>query len=118
MPIETPAGLPPIGLGLAVIRGTPTPVVDGAWLFGNRSGRRERFVLIRLGKGTAALAVDDVIGIGSVGTATTEPLPPLLGDGHALAALQALDGGLAFFVHAARIVPDDVLTAIALNGCA
>jgi purine-binding chemotaxis protein CheW len=111
--IEPLAGVPPLLLGLSVIRGEPTPVVDGAWLFGECAPRCGRFVLIRVGPRMVALAAEEIAGIRSVQKSTSDAFPPLIGDAHAMSALKALDHELAFFVDTARVVPDDVLQSLA-----
>lgn len=118
LPIESIAGAPAMVCGLSIIRGVPTPVVDAALLFGNAPGRRERLVTLRVGRRIVALAAQAVIGAWTVPEDELAALPPLLGDAGAVAALKPLDQDLVFFLHAARIVPDDVLDRCAATGAA
>jgi purine-binding chemotaxis protein CheW len=109
LPIETVEGCPPIVRGVSVIRGTPTPVIDAALLFDGQHGRCERFVTVRTGKRTIALATQAVLGIWETADGELHDLPPLLGDVDAIAGLKTLDQQLVFLLQTARIIPDDVL---------
>jgi purine-binding chemotaxis protein CheW len=118
LPIESLAGAPPMVCGLAIVRGVPTPVVDAALLFGTEPGRRDRMVTVRVGRRIVALAAEAVVGIRMVPAEALAALPPLLSDAGAVAALKPLDQDLVFFLHAARIVPDDVLDRCSAAGVA
>jgi purine-binding chemotaxis protein CheW len=78
LPIEAVAGLPSFVLGVSVIRGVPTPVVDLAALLEGASGAPGRFVTLRLGDRSAALAVLGVAGVRSLDPGQLSSLPPLL----------------------------------------
>jgi purine-binding chemotaxis protein CheW len=111
--IEPVAGSPPCVRGLAIIRGTPTPVVDVALLFGGPAGPSQRLVTVRTGLRTIALAVDRVLGVRSFEVnGTAEPLPPLLREvaTEMVSAIGRLDAELELFLGAARVVPDALLT--------
>jgi purine-binding chemotaxis protein CheW len=112
LPIETVAGCPPIVRGVSVIRGTPTPVIDAALLFDVQHGQCERLVTVRTGKRTIALATQAVVGIFEAADGELNDLPPLLGNVEAIAGLKTLDQQLVFLLHAARIIPDDVLVRL------
>lgn len=116
LPIETVAGCPPIVRGVSVIRGTPTPVIDAAFLFDGQPGHCERLVTVRTGKRTIALATQAVVGIWAMADGELDDLPPLLGDAEAIAGLQTLDQQLVFLLHAARIIPDDALVRLESAG--
>ena len=118
LPIEPLAGAPPMVSGLAVVRGAPTPVVDVAFLFATVPGERERLITVRVGRRTVALAAQAVIGMRTVRADELAALPPLLSDVGAVAALKSLDQALVFFLHAARVVPDDVLDRCLAEGAA
>jgi purine-binding chemotaxis protein CheW len=112
LPIATVAGCPPIVLGVSVIRGAPTPVIDTALLFEVPHGQCERLVTVRTGKRTIALATEAVVGICETADGELDDLPPLLGNVEAIASLKTLDQQLVFLLHAARIVPDDILARL------
>lgn len=104
------AGAPPFVRGLAVIRGTPLPVVDlGALLFGSEPASPTRFVTLRLGPRGVALALEAVLGVRDLpGTLTS--LPPLLSgaSAEAISAIGRLDEQLLLLLNAARLVPDSL----------
>ncbi len=110
LPIEPVAGAPPYVRGLCTVRGAPVPIVDIALLHGNQEGIAERLVTIRTGSRTTGLAVAAVDGIRSFGPEAFNLLPPLLQGAPtaAIAAIGILDAELLFFLHAARMVPDDL----------
>jgi purine-binding chemotaxis protein CheW len=116
LPIEQVAGCPPIVCGVSVIRGAPTPVIDAALLFDGEPGQRERLVTVRTGKRTIALATQAVVGVWQMADDELGDLPPLLGDGEAIAGLTTLDQQLVFLLRAARIIPDDILDQLNAAG--
>ncbi len=102
--------------GVAIVRGEPVPVVDLAVLLGEVAappGPAARFVTVRAGERTAALAVSAVRGVSTLDLAELRHLP-LLADayGGALDALRARDGDLLLVLGAARLVPDEALAAV------
>jgi purine-binding chemotaxis protein CheW len=108
--VQALAGAPRFVLGLTVIRGVPTPVVDARRL---RAGPDEaapppprRLLRLRLGSRGAALAVDEVIGLRTVDAAGRDALPPLLGAvaGEAVEAIAQLDGELLLVLQASHLV--------------
>jgi purine-binding chemotaxis protein CheW len=125
LPIEPLLGAPPFVLGLAIIRGFPTPVVDAGSLVGPAtsptpilSPSPARFVLLKLDERTAALAVDAVLDVCSLPSETLSNIPPLLlgGDAQLVSVMGALDGKLLLVLEAARLVPDSVWIAITTQG--
>jgi purine-binding chemotaxis protein CheW len=121
LPIEPLMGTPPFVLGLAIIRGFPTPVVDAGSLVGPStqlspilSPSPARFVSLKLGERTAALAVDAVLDVCSLPSETLSNIPPLLlaGDAQLVSVMGALDSKLLLVLEAARLVPDSVWIAI------
>jgi purine-binding chemotaxis protein CheW len=125
LPIEPVMGTPPFVLGLAIIRGFPTPVVDAGSLVGPStspspilSQAPARFVSLKLGERTAALAVDAVLDVCSLPSETLSNMPPLLlGGGAQLASvIGALDSKLLLVLEAARLVPDSVWIEIETQG--
>ncbi len=107
LPLERIQGMPPFVDGVSIIRGVAVPVVDLARLLGSENAsRRCRFVVVRVHERRVALAVDLVMGIGSVpGSAAV--LPPLLGDANAefVAAIGALDARLLVILESGLILP-------------
>jgi purine-binding chemotaxis protein CheW len=125
LPIEPLMGTPPFVLGLAIIRGFPTPVVDAGSLVGPStspspilSPSPARFVSLKLDERTAALAVDAVLDICSLPSETLSNIPPLLlgGDAQLVSVMGALDSKLLLVLEAARLVPDSVWIAIKTQG--
>lgn len=122
LPVEPLAGAPPFVLGLAIVRGAPTPVVDANRLLGASAGSSTpilspspaRFVSLKLGQRTAALAVDAVLDIRLLPAGMLASIPPLLQDADAalVSLIGALDTKLLLVLEAARLVPDSVWTAI------
>jgi hypothetical protein len=64
VPVVPMAGAPPFVRGVCVIRGVPTPVVDTAALVGAGGRGLACFVIVKGGRYPAALAVDEVLGVG------------------------------------------------------
>jgi purine-binding chemotaxis protein CheW len=126
LPIEPLAGTPPFVLGLAIVRGFPTPVIDAARLLSPSalpfspiaSPSLSRFVSLKLGDRTAALAVDAVLDVRPLAAGILVDIPPLLrGAGEELVAVVgALDTRLLLVLEAARLVPDSVWSAINATG--
>src|SRR5688572_23698801 len=63
LPLESLAGAPPFVLGAALIRGLPVAVLDLGALLAGTPARAERWVTLRVGERSVALAVDAVVGI-------------------------------------------------------
>jgi purine-binding chemotaxis protein CheW len=126
LPIEPLSGSPPFVLGLAIIRGLPTPVIDAGSLLGlstspfatSAAPSPARFVSLRLGDRTAALAVDAVLDVRSLGAGIPAEIPPLLREAAAglVSAIGSLDTKLLLVLEAARLVPDSIWGAIDVPG--
>jgi len=126
LPVEPLLGAPSFVLGLATIRGSPTPVVDVGRLLGpsasgftpGLSPTSARFVSLELGERTAALAVDAVLDVRSVSSQILANIPPLLREAGASVAsvVGALDTRLLLVLEAARLVPDSVWRAVETSG--
>jgi purine-binding chemotaxis protein CheW len=126
LPIEPLTGTPPFVLGFAIIRGFPAPVVDAGLLLGSSespsvpvvSPSPARFVSLRLGERTAALAVDAVLDVRTLSAETLSNIPPLLRGGGAelVSVIGALDAKLLLVLEAAHLVPDSVWSAITAPG--
>lgn len=116
LPIEGLADVAPFVLGVSVIRGTPTPVVDVAALLDQRRCQRpSRFVLIRVGERRVALAVASVLGVRPLQGDTLHALPPLLRNAsdQTLSALGTLDAHLLSVLGAGYLLPPSVWEALA-----
>lgn len=119
LPIGPLDGMPSFVLGLAIIRGMPTPVIDAGRLLGVISSpSAQRFVLLKLGERRAALAVDAVLDVRSVPPGTLADIPPLLRDTKSdhVSAIGALDQELLVVLEAARLVPESVWHAMSASG--
>jgi purine-binding chemotaxis protein CheW len=125
LPIEPLMGTPPFVLGLAIIRGIPTPVVNAGSLVGPStspspilSPSPARFVSLKLDERTAALAVDAVLDVCLLPSETLSNIPPLLlgADAQLVSVVGALDSKLLLVLKAARLVPDSVWIAIEAQG--
>jgi len=122
LPVEPLAGAPPFVLGVTILRGAPTPVVDAGRLLDPSvpvdapfsPPAAARFVSVKLGERTAALAVDAVLDVRSLSTDTLRDIPPLLREAGAdrLSQVGALDAELLLVLEAARLVPDSVWSAL------
>jgi purine-binding chemotaxis protein CheW len=115
LPVEPLAAAPAFVLGLSLVRGKPTPVVDLARLVSGVAGSPTRFVVMRTGDRTVVLAVDGVIGVRSVAADRIQALPPLLGDADAdvVGAIGRLDAALFLVLQASRIMPHGFLDEVA-----
>jgi purine-binding chemotaxis protein CheW len=109
LPIESMSGAPQYVSGLCVIRGNPVAVVDANRLLGGGEVRPERFVTIRTGARTVALAVGRVLGTRKLSTASLHALPPLLrsAGGGVAAAMGTLDQELLLVLRSVNLVPED-----------
>lgn len=107
--IQEIVGAPAAVLGIAVIRGVPTVVVDASRLLGADPVAPERFVTVRLGARSIALAVDAVIGVRTLSSAQLHGLPPLLSGAVSIDALGTVDADLVVILRAAYLIPEDVL---------
>jgi purine-binding chemotaxis protein CheW len=116
LPIEPIAGAPTYVLGLSIIRSMPTPVVDAGRLLvsSDRVSNPTRFVLLKAGERPVALAVEAVVGVRAVPTASLPELPPLLRDASndLVQSVGTLDATLLVVLQSGRLVPDSVWPAI------
>jgi chemotaxis signal transduction protein len=114
LPCESLPGVPAFVRGAAIVRGTPTVVVDLRELLGEDSLRAPaRMLLLRTGGlRRIAVLVDEVLGVrDGRRLEAVEELPPLLGDAEdaGVRALARLDGRLLTVFRSGRFVSDDVL---------
>jgi purine-binding chemotaxis protein CheW len=103
---------PPI-LGMAIIRGVATPVLDGGLLLGRAPTAGGRFVTVRAGSRAVAIAVDEVVGVRTLTDGVLGELPPLArAAGDAFEQIGLLDGELLVVLRGTRIVPDAILASL------
>jgi purine-binding chemotaxis protein CheW len=115
LPIESVATAPDFVLGVALIRGVPTPVVDAGTLIGaEEPAAFTRFITLRSGDAGVALAVEQVLGVRDLPPASLKRLPPLLRDASVemLSALGALDAELLTMLKLARTLTDRIALAL------
>ena len=111
LPLLPLPGVEPCVLGMAVVRGSAVPVVDGRILLGAlRPERPGRFVLLSLGARRAVLAVDGVAGVVTLDLSSLDELPPLAGviAADVIAAIATLDASLLLVLRTACLVPEAV----------
>jgi purine-binding chemotaxis protein CheW len=112
LPLEPLTGAPPYVLGLAVIRGKATPVIDVAALLSGEPAapplHAGRFVTLRVAVRAIALSVDAIIALQAPGRAAFEALPPLWRGSRppAVAELATVDRELLLVLETARLLPD------------
>jgi len=105
-PLTPPATPAPGLLGVALIRGEPSPVLDLRVLLGMPAAHGPtRLVDLRVGARRVALAVDGVEGVVQVDPGALRDLPPLLRDAahDALGAIVVRDGALASVLSEGRL---------------
>ena len=118
LPIEPLAGAPPFVRGLAIVRGSATPVIDLAALLNEEAstapGDTARFVALRVGERGIVLHVSAVLAIRALASAELEALPALWRGPHppAVVALAARDRELLMVLEAARLLPDDSIHVV------
>ena len=113
-PVEPVAGAPVGVLGAAVIRGMALPVLDLGRLMGGADEPPTRFVTIKAGAHSVALAVSSVVGLRPLPVGMVMDIPPLLREANenAVAAIGALDADLLTVLNAAHLVPESVWQAL------
>jgi purine-binding chemotaxis protein CheW len=106
--IEPLARMPEFVLGISVVRGAPTPIVDAARLLGaTASAPPNRWITIRAGARRVALAVSAVEGVRDLAGVGAGKLPPLLSESSAevVAAVATLDAELLVVLRCAHLLP-------------
>jgi purine-binding chemotaxis protein CheW len=107
--VERLANMPSFVGGLALIRGRPTPVVDGRVLLLGSSAEPSataRYVMLALADRRVALLVDAVLGIRDIDQAELQQLPLVLRESQTdqVGALGALDAELLLILEHARLL--------------
>jgi purine-binding chemotaxis protein CheW len=103
--------MPAFMLGLSLIRGAAIPIVDvGAMLGADSVRKTKRFVTLRIGERSIALAVEEVLGVREISPASLQQLPPLLRDASAqiVSAIGTLDAEFLLVLRVARILSEQV----------
>ncbi|MEO8184987.1 MAG: chemotaxis protein CheW [Deltaproteobacteria bacterium] len=118
LPLEPLARAPSFVCGVAILRGVPVPVVDLGLLLAAEQVQPSRFVALRVGARTVAIAVSAVIGVRALGGAVDRELPPLLRDaaGDLVRSLASLDRELLLVLDSGRLVPDELLARLESPG--
>ena len=116
--VESIAGAPDFVQGLAIVRGTPVPVVDAATLLTGGASHPTRFVTVKTGSRRVALAVDAVVGIRAIPGGSLDALPPLFQDAHleSISAIGRLDAELMIVLRSARLIPEGTWALIEAAG--
>jgi purine-binding chemotaxis protein CheW len=115
LPLEQLAGVPRFVLGVSIIRGSATPVVDARRLLGaDETASPARLLTLKVGTRRVALAVDAVVAVKDIAAHAVHDLPPLLREvgADAVSAIGTLDSDLLLLLQAARVVPDSVWGAL------
>jgi purine-binding chemotaxis protein CheW len=117
LPIEPLSGAPSFVLGLAIVRGSPTPVIDAGRLLGSSASTPARFISLKMEERTAVLAVDAVLDIRVLPKGILVDTPPLLreADQPLVSVIGALDAELLVVLEAARLLSDSVWSSIKLE---
>jgi purine-binding chemotaxis protein CheW len=111
LPVAPLAGAPRFVAGLAIIRGSPTPVIDLRALLTDTAAtpppEGARFVALRAGGRAVALSVEAVLPLRTLDQVQLDALPPLWqGESPpAAAALGALDRDLLIVLETTRLLP-------------
>ena len=117
LPLEALAGMPAFVLGLAVVRGTPVPVIDADRLFGAGDGTTgpTRWVLLCVGERTVALAVAAVLEVRALTTTALAEVPPLMrgSDTDCISVMGTLDAELLLVLECARLMLEALPSAVA-----
>ena len=111
LPTEPVTGAPAFVSGLAIIRGSAVPVVETARLLAGAdtapSSLPGRYVTVDTGTRLVALAVEGVLGVRTISTASRSALPPLLqhAAGAIIETVASLDAELLVILRATRLLP-------------
>lgn len=122
LPIGQLGGIPPFVLGVSILRGIPTPVVDLNRLLTQNSGGPasppRRFVSLRVGQRMLALAVDDVVAVRVLTESVLTDIPPLVReiDDTCLSSMGTLDAELVLVLEASRVMSESSWLALERAG--
>ena len=119
-PMETLplAGTPAFVLGISVLRGLPTPVLDVSRLLRGGPGDPQRYITVRTDRGPVAMATEEVIGIRPVHPESAGGHPALLGGASSrlVAGVDTVGTEPLLLLQSMRAVPDEVWEAAAAAG--
>jgi purine-binding chemotaxis protein CheW len=116
--VEPMPEMPGFVLGVAVVRGAPVPVVDMGIFLGGAGGTARRWVTVKAGDRTVALALEAVDGVRDLPENSFEAVPPLLRGAarDAVLAVGALDGQLLVVLEGARLLTAEQWLALTADG--
>ncbi|MDB5581688.1 MAG: chemotaxis protein CheW [Bradyrhizobium sp.] len=118
LPTQLLAAAPDFVIGVALIRGMAVPVVDAGALLGETDEpSATRFISLRIGDRSIALAVEAVLGVQELASSELQQLPPLLRDtsSEVMSALGTLDAELLSVLKLARTLTEPILHALDLS---
>lgn len=121
LPVTPLADMPAFLVGVAVIRGVPTPVVDVASLIlAPEATVPSRFVCVRVEERVVALAFDAVIGVRELPASVARGLPALLAQTATgiVEAIGVLDASLLLILGTALSIPESVWSRLESAGAA
>ncbi|MCC6575628.1 MAG: chemotaxis protein CheW [Planctomycetes bacterium] len=116
LPVEALPQTPDYILGVSMLRGEPTPMVDlGALLTGDRLASPQRVVSLKTGPRRVGLLVSDVVGVRSTAALGNARLPTLIEHcaPEVVQQLAKLDDALLTVLKLGSVIPDDVWKAVA-----
>jgi len=118
LPVEPLAGAPHFVCGISILRGVPVPVVDLGQLLAAEPVQPSRFVALRTGLHTVAIAVETVLGVRALAGETASKLPPLLRSAASdvIRSLGSLDRELLLVLDSGKLVPDELLARLETPG--
>jgi len=116
LPVESLSGAPPYVIGLSIIRGAPTAIVDTALLFGSEPTKHQRTVVVRMGACTIGLAAEEILDVRTFGTDAVARLPSLFGNVEPVSAVTILDEMLVLILESARIISEELLVSLLAQG--
>jgi purine-binding chemotaxis protein CheW len=121
-PLETQAlaGTPPFVVGISVLRGVPTPVIEVARLLSGEAAAIERYVAVRTDRGVVALATGTILGIQAVRVEAGSGHPALLGAGEdrLVEGVATIGAEPLLLLRSMRTIPAEVWTAAATGNAA
>ena len=120
-PMETLplAGTPSFVLGISVLRGVPTPVIDVCRLLGGGPcDEPQRYVTVRTERGAIAMATGPVLGIRAIDASEAGGHPALLGGASSrlVAGVGTVGAEPLMLLQSMRTLPDEVWEAAAAAG--
>lgn len=113
LPVQPSPAAPDFVAGVTMLRGVPAPVIDVAKLLGSASDTWGRYLSLRAGQRSVALAVEEVLGLRDLLPEQFHALPPLLDDAsQSVGRLGELDGELLLVLREAHLLPESIWEAV------